>query len=209
LVHSQRITSKSWTSAVELLRSSFTWTGDLGTESFISTCHINIKHLFGEWIQQADEDTRTREEGGDSDADSDCVEPAGPAIDENADSPPDGDVVFDCVEPARPAIKEIIDFDFDIRSHADSRHSEEAPDPADVADPYDIDFRRAVFIAGILHVVHNMTKDIDKANLGMVIIIIGNSPTFNTCLSKLCLCLLAWCRSLYFIISFHSNKNAT
>jgi len=49
--HSQRLGSPSWPATAELLSSSMTWTGDLGTESYFCRTRVKLTELFGDWTQ--------------------------------------------------------------------------------------------------------------------------------------------------------------
>jgi hypothetical protein len=50
LVHSCKLTSKSWLECVSLLNSTCSWTGDLGTESGVSAARSDLRQLFGNWV---------------------------------------------------------------------------------------------------------------------------------------------------------------
>ena len=49
LVHLEGMTSESWKSAAALLSSTFSFTGDLGTESHITECRVRLADLIGTW----------------------------------------------------------------------------------------------------------------------------------------------------------------
>ena len=53
--HSQRLGSPSWPATAELVSSSMTWIGDLGTESYFCRTRIKLTELFGDWTWQRDE----------------------------------------------------------------------------------------------------------------------------------------------------------
>lgn len=55
-VHSERLTAPSWRGACELLSSTFTNTGDLGTESHFQSVRVELSTLFGEWTNKAADD---------------------------------------------------------------------------------------------------------------------------------------------------------
>ena len=50
LVHSERLATLSWTSAVRKVNSAFTICGDMGTESRLGFCRVRLVDLFGNWI---------------------------------------------------------------------------------------------------------------------------------------------------------------
>ena len=53
VVHSQRLQSQSWPSAVALMNRTCTWTGDCGTEANFWRFRSSLKELFGTWVLPA------------------------------------------------------------------------------------------------------------------------------------------------------------
>ena len=51
VLHSQRLESESWPSALALLNSAVSWTGDLGTESGIWKFSARLADVFGNWVE--------------------------------------------------------------------------------------------------------------------------------------------------------------
>eukprot|EP00969_Alexandrium_andersonii_P161791 7151059-Alexandrium_andersonii.AAC.1 len=45
LLHSERLASESWGDAVRLMNSTFSWTGDLGTESRLPSVRVAVRDL--------------------------------------------------------------------------------------------------------------------------------------------------------------------
>ena len=59
LMHSHRLISSSWDEAIQLVASTCTWTGDLGTESRIVLFHDTLENLMGSWVFQTEEASPT------------------------------------------------------------------------------------------------------------------------------------------------------
>ena len=53
MCHSTRLTSWTWEDTAELINSTATWTGDLGTESGVNKFRGNLRTLFGAWVAGA------------------------------------------------------------------------------------------------------------------------------------------------------------
>ena len=64
--HSLRLSSSSWANAAKLLRSTLTFTGDLGVESRLPLFAASLSALYGDWY---------RNEGRRSEDEDDCLEP--------------------------------------------------------------------------------------------------------------------------------------
>ena len=54
-IHSQRLTNGSWPAAIRAINETFTFTGDLGTESSVNLYHGDARQLYGAWIDQEDD----------------------------------------------------------------------------------------------------------------------------------------------------------
>ena len=55
LVHACRLITPSWKASAALFNSSVSFTGDLGVESHLSQVQVDLRRLFGMWVQQDDE----------------------------------------------------------------------------------------------------------------------------------------------------------
>jgi hypothetical protein len=136
LVHSQRIASCSWLSTVALVNSTFSITGDMGTESRLPFCKVRLVDLFGNWIKEPWQ----QDQGGPANADPD-------------------DAVFDFdVEPAQHGVE----FDFE----PEPLQNIPLPDVDNLVDGYasvdgaEVDLSSTIYIPGLLHITHNCVKDL-------------------------------------------------
>ena len=174
IAHAQRLTTQGWPSATSLLNATVSFTGDLGTEARIPNYCAPLASLFGEWVIDA-----PRDSDGDSGSDRSGAESAGrapPAFDIQAAEPVHGAdeearvaeaaTTAEAGAPAAAAAGDIVAFDFDA-GLVDA--GVPPPPPPPVADAEEeegeeltIDFSRSVFVAGLLHIVSNITKDLDK-----------------------------------------------
>lgn len=125
------------------MNSTFTFTGDLGTESYVTGYKGNLKKLFGPWVVDSDRFTDR------SDAPDGIVEEA-PT--ENNEDDPGFEFPGASGSDAEP------DFDFGRRAEPADRPF---PQYDDIA--YAIDFTACIFVPGIMHIIQNITKDIRKA----------------------------------------------
>ena len=125
--HSQRLEANSWAQVAVLMNSTFSLTGDLGTESRICGWAGDLDMLMGKWISS--EDGVTEEEPGFSFL----------PVSEAAGGGP---------QPA---------FDFDIQP------CDPVPESADATPHYRLDFRKQIFVSGLLHISHNMSRDLEVA----------------------------------------------
>eukprot|EP00969_Alexandrium_andersonii_P190844 8431098-Alexandrium_andersonii.AAC.1 len=96
LLHSQRLSTESWADAVCLLNSTFSWTGDLGTEARLPRVRVELADLFP-WACPAPSVGGAGDDSLDgfafepeAGADASGVGAAEPA----ASSPPDADFAF-------------------------------------------------------------------------------------------------------------------
>ena len=123
--HSERLQANSWGQVAVLMNSTFSRTGDLGTESRMCGWKGTLDALFGDWVSRADGVTEH--------------EPAFSFAPVSSPMPlPDNtDPVFD-VQPCDPV-----------------------PASTDVTPHYLLDFRPQIFIAGLLHISHNLTRDLE------------------------------------------------
>ena len=48
--HTTRLTAPSWEASAKLMNATFTWCGDLGTESGFTNVKVDLRRLFGAWI---------------------------------------------------------------------------------------------------------------------------------------------------------------
>ena len=144
--HSARMVSSTWAAAAKRISNVFSWTGDLGTESGVSNFYDDMRSLHGAWIVQSD----VRVVGGDREEEEEFgFQQVHELESEGSDGA--GDFAF---EPCG-------DHNSDP---ADVPVEEAAPAPTPRDADYIIDCRRSIYVAGLLHMVHNCTKDIG-ANL--------------------------------------------
>ena len=143
--HSLRLTSQSWSSTATLLSSTCTWTGDLGTESGFCRHRGSMLALFGGWVQASDRRTAGLEPNGE----------------------------FEFVQDARPFAEADaggrqleVDEDDEFQFGAPHEHVAEQQQQRDYPDPvddYEINCQASIFVAGVLHIVSNITKDLSVA----------------------------------------------
>ena len=117
------------------------WTGDLGTESGVTTARCDLKKLFGEWISHDDW----------------LDGPGEPGVAEAADGLADAGG-FEFAE-------EVADYAEDEAEEAEGAE-EVARDEFRPADPFTVDWRPQIFVPGTLHVLHNITNVLRKALRG-------------------------------------------
>ena len=122
--HSERLQANSWGQVAVLMNSTFSRTGDLGTESRMCGWEGNLDVLMGTWV-----------------ADADGVKEVEPGFNFQQVS----DLPLADEEP-----------EFDIQP------CEVVPVSADARPHYRLDFTQQVFIAGLLHISHNMTRDLES-----------------------------------------------
>lgn len=141
ILHSMRLSSKSWSQACLMLRSTATWTGDLGTESLLWTFKADARDVFGRWIAASDlSDNPQSSEGLDTGAAAaiehfDIVEEGGVDAAASFSILPEGDAVFDPAEAPEWGID-------------------------NGGDLYNLDLEPSIFIPGVLHIISNITKDL-------------------------------------------------
>ena len=193
LAHSTRLMCNSWREVAECLNRTCSWTGDLGTESGLTRFAESLRSLFGRWVVDSDHGTTGMTSGSDEDVHGFHFEdPAssddgngpegfafeGPSLVCNAE--PDQ---ADAADPSRLAGPQ----DFAFHPPPSALEPPEQPaqnDPAQPAlraeppappppvvyeenvhfeDPYEINGGTSMYIPGALHIVSNITKDMDKA----------------------------------------------
>ena len=147
LVHSCKLTSRTWQDCARLLSSITSWTGDLGTEAKVAGVHTRITDLFGDWVQQSDADVHPQAQAA-------AAVPAAAA----PPAPP-------AAEPGPAQAGEDFDFNFQgEENYADSHGGEQHDEEVEREEPYLVNMRGSCFIPGVLHIIHNMTEDL-KASL--------------------------------------------
>ena len=157
IAHSARLAAPSWSAVTTLLSSTCTWTGDLGTECRISLFSGSLVDIYGGWVQDADLDDQGRdpafeyqpgdnmvaEQGGHgSDGGEFAFGPGAPCLLAGADA--EG-------EPPPPPLPPPPDI-----PPSDSDYPPKAG-------PYDMQCESSIYIPGMLHIVHNITKDMGTA----------------------------------------------
>ena len=166
-VHSKRLATMSWREAATMMNCSVTFVGDLGTESRYSRSASHIRDMFGPWALA--DDAAKADGGMESDNDEFVFEPAavpdGPDAadgynDEFAFEPvavPDGpdaaDVDVPDVDDSDLAQLPLVADGLEPGTAEDVHTAHDYPLPMD---PYAIDLRNAVFIAGVLHIFSNI-----------------------------------------------------
>lgn len=161
VAHAERLASPSWKGTAVKLSSTFTFIGDLGPEMLARRYNMSLRRAFGPWVEQQDRLDANQDIG----ADFDMQPEAGGIADDDVDQGGDGIGVggFDFA----PEICDVAEHG----TQADEDVSGNGEDEDDDFDPYEllddlgvgkipayrIDLRRSMFIAGILHIIHNVT----------------------------------------------------
>ena len=128
--HSERLSANSWAQVAVLMNSTFTRTGDLGTESRLCGFRGNLDDLIGPWILHED----------------------GFQVDEPG---------FQFEPLAQPAPQIAGDDNGNEHLVLDMQAVEPVPESVDQRPPYRLDFSSQIFIAGLLHISHNLTRDLE------------------------------------------------
>ena len=135
-----KLETSSWAKTVCIANSTISWTGDLGTESNFWMFRMPLSQLFGCWAETEDR-----------------------AADIKSGQPQ-----FEFQDEADTAGLGEEDHHFAFQDAVDV--AEEAANEAATAGPassadtcnYNIDFRSSIFIAGLLHIVHNTCDDMGE-----------------------------------------------
>ena len=127
-----------------LLNSTVSFTGDIGTESFLPCYREPLANLFGMWVRSC---TDAADAGN---------EPAVDTVDFELDCAP---------HPSAEASEELVRFEFEVGSSS-LRDEPDKPRPPDDEDGEGeeliIDFIPSIFVVGLLHVISNATQDLAK-----------------------------------------------
>ena len=143
VVHSTRLVSTSWRMAARLMCSTFSWTGDLGVESGMWTFNKPLSQVFGAWPAQADQ------EAGEDDGE------------EQGDQEHDDAFDFVAEQEEQPMEFDFLDGEPDVAAEDNlDDHRHDGQEFSD--DAYQLDLRKSLFVAGVLHVMHNTTRDLGE-----------------------------------------------
>jgi hypothetical protein len=161
--HSARITSPSWAAAAAVMNATMTWTGDLGTESGFARFRGDLRAMFGDWIVEQDNlDLGIIDGDADDPLDEFDIQPEiGGAVDVDVAAALPG-LDFD-IEPERGAglgVAEAPSLDGAAAHPLNIRDPDLSGPPAA---PYEIDCTHSLFLAGMLHIVHNLTEGMSGA----------------------------------------------
>ena len=141
--HSERAGCNSWTQVAHVMNSTFTRTGDLGAESHVVGWKGSLTDLLGDWLLQ--EDVLESEPRGEKEF---SFEPVLPADSCQQEQP---GFLFADVTDAVPEPRD---------------EQLQQPSPAASSNPQNrltLDFRDQIYCAGLLHIAHNMCKDMHNA----------------------------------------------
>ena len=177
VTHGQRLTSPSWSAAAMTLNSTVSLTGDLGEAPTVKF-KGDIRTMFGNWAVESDS-TPGAEEQAEPEFDFDLEE----AMRDGSDEEGCGDPVFEFdaaedADPERAQEEQPEQNDGSATPRAEQSGSDDDPDIAGEDDPYTVNFRRAIFIGGPHHVLHNFTEGLDKVLVWW--------PTFILLLKHVC-----------------------
>ena len=177
-VHSRRIQASSWKSACRLINSGATWVGDLGVKSRLNRFRGHIKHMFGDWAVTDDQAREDNVIDGDPDVEdehfefqgaSSMVAPCDMGVNVNVNAAAHGGQLEDeACEFSFAGVAEVAnEVQHDSRKQEPDENNDsyvgewqEYPFPPD---PHAIDSTASIFIAGILHIMSNVTKSMGKA----------------------------------------------
>ena len=153
LVHGERMTSPSWPSAVTLMNSTFSITGDMGTESHICQCRVSLRDLMGAWGSSPSPGSAAGDTEKDPLEQSDALasEQSGFAFESElggCDAPGDAfnfeDIPQGGVQPG----------------HAAAAGEDGAAGGAEDWGSSVIDLRHCLYVPGLLHMGHNCVHDL-------------------------------------------------
>ena len=147
MAHSTRLFCKNWRQCAQITNTSAAIVGDQGVECNLAFFKRSLRNLFGRWVVDEDEGKDVLVvEAADNPAPADAVP---------ADAPEDFHIRDEVDGGDGPD-------GFVIRSEEDERRlpDDVVPDPDAEDDKYLIDLSSSVFFAGILHILHNCTKDL-------------------------------------------------
>lgn len=135
VLHGERLCSKSWQSAIQAVHSTLTWTGDLGTESGIIDVHCRFRSLFPWALRQ--------------------VAPAGGEL-------PEARFDFEEEGADQDGPEDPDQFDFQVpRAHVGAAEvAEGGAGDVDNLRATVVDLTRGLYLPGVLHTIHNCTKDL-------------------------------------------------
>jgi len=164
LMHSEKLTSRSWPSAVRLVNSTMTWTGDLGTESGFWSFRQRLQDLMGPWIiDDVADDFKFN--------DDDFQDPEPVA----ANVEPEFDFHDDDFQHVEPVADDFVFHDTDACQDLEPPQPKPELGHAPVCEPvpgwddfpfpddeYMLDFTTSIFIAGMLHVISTMTEGMER-----------------------------------------------
>ena len=142
------------------MNSTFSWTGDLGTEAAFWLFHGSLLDLMGQWVRDADLDIGI-EEAEQLDPPNAAVQPPFEFISiDGAVQPPDE---YMPIEDALASEQQHQDtaFVFHAPEH-DHFNESQGPEMDRPEISYDMDLRNSIYISGVLHVVHNIAKALDN-----------------------------------------------
>lgn len=157
LCHSVRLTCTTWEEVAQLLNSTVTWTGDLGTESRINLYRGNLRSMFGDWV-----DVAAAPHGNGDNVPADGINFAfhgDDGIEEAGD-----DIAFDFAEDIGPPVVaaaaplEAVD----VAGHVAERPLGQSDYDIGGDDVFEIDLTPSVYIAGVLHVIHNIAAGLPE-----------------------------------------------
>ena len=152
MFHSMSLTSPSWLATARLSNSTFACTGDMGTESGVSRVRSKLTEIFGNWIILGDQG-----EQGDPGEQW-----------EQEEHEEQGEQEFDVFDMAPEDPNAVV---FDMAPEEAGEHVADAPPvappepPLACADapmpeePLDVDLTKSFYVSGVLHVIHNCTKN--------------------------------------------------
>ena len=151
--HSIRMTSPSWEATAALMGTFSTFTGDLGVESGVWTFQESLRTLFGPWVEASDGSSTCAEAGdGENPEYAPVNVPATP---------------FD-VQPEqhqRHQGERLDSFNIEPGEAAGVAHDAGQPAAPPPGDPYWVNLTGSIYIAGVLHVIHNTCHDLHDVML--------------------------------------------
>jgi len=176
-LHAQRLVTKSWSAACQMLNATFTNTGDMGTEASFAGYTDTAWRLMGDWVREEPEfdfdavldiEPEIGDDGQDDEAHGNMEDDTEFAFDQDIGVGVDSGILEDIRSEGHAFSDGHTTPDGQPSEHDTDSDSNCGPDLAVPEDKLAIDLRPMIFIAGCLHILHNCMKACDMCwGIGM------------------------------------------
>ena len=166
-LHAQRLVTKSWSAACQMLNATFTNTGDMGTEASFAGYTDTAWRLMGDWVREEPEfdfdavldiEPEIGDDGQDDEAHGNMEDDTEFAFDQDIGVGVDSGILEDIRSEGHAFSDGHTTPDGQPSEHDTDSDSNCGPDLAVPEDKLAIDLRPMIFIAGCLHILHNCTE---------------------------------------------------